>query len=170
MGNASSSPATNPRDGLCPCGSGRPFDVCCGAIHQGERLASTAEELMRARFSAHVVHDFKFLHESYEETARKPFVPDEQEATTEWTRLAVHAHEPGATPDIAYVDFSAYGKENGAEVVLHEKAQFRRHDGKWLYQKAVRLGPAPVKAAPKVGRNDPCPCGSGKKYKHCCLK
>ena len=22
--------------------------------------------------------------------------------------------------------------------------------------------------APKVGRNDPCPCGSGKKYKHCC--
>ena len=22
---------------------------------------------------------------------------------------------------------------------------------------------------PKVGRNDPCPCGSGKKYKHCCL-
>ena len=26
----------------------------------------------------------------------------------------------------------------------------------------------PVKAAQKVGRNDPCPCGSGKKYKKCC--
>ena len=26
----------------------------------------------------------------------------------------------------------------------------------------------PVKKGPKVGRNDPCPCGSGKKYKHCC--
>ena len=25
----------------------------------------------------------------------------------------------------------------------------------------------PVKVAPKIGRNDPCPCGSGKKYKHC---
>ena len=25
----------------------------------------------------------------------------------------------------------------------------------------------PVHAGPKVGRNDPCPCGSGKKYKHC---
>ena len=25
-----------------------------------------------------------------------------------------------------------------------------------------------VRSAPKVGRNDPCPCGSGKKYKHCC--
>jgi len=26
----------------------------------------------------------------------------------------------------------------------------------------------PVRKGPKVGRNDPCPCGSGKKYKHCC--
>ena len=26
---------------------------------------------------------------------------------------------------------------------------------------------APASAGPKVGRNDPCPCGSGKKYKHC---
>ena len=28
----------------------------------------------------------------------------------------------------------------------------------------------PVKRSLKVGRNDPCPCGSGKKYKHCCLR
>ena len=28
----------------------------------------------------------------------------------------------------------------------------------------------PAKAAQKVGRNDPCPCGSGKKYKNCCGK
>lgn len=28
----------------------------------------------------------------------------------------------------------------------------------------------PVKKGKKVGRNDPCPCGSGKKYKHCCGK
>ena len=26
-----------------------------------------------------------------------------------------------------------------------------------------------VRSGPKVGRNDPCPCGSGKKYKQCCL-
>jgi len=28
----------------------------------------------------------------------------------------------------------------------------------------------PVRTGPKVGRNDPCPCGSGKKYKNCCGK
>ena len=27
-----------------------------------------------------------------------------------------------------------------------------------------------VRDAKKIGRNDPCPCGSGKKYKHCCMK
>ena len=29
-------------------------------------------------------------------------------------------------------------------------------------------GNQPAKAKPRVGRNDPCPCGSGKKYKKCC--
>jgi uncharacterized protein len=32
-----------------------------------------------------------------------------------------------------------------------------------------RAGPAPAPALPKIGRNEPCPCGSGKKYKKCCL-
>ena len=31
----------------------------------------------------------------------------------------------------------------------------------------VELTPAPLRTGPKVGRNDPCPCGSGKKYKSC---
>ncbi len=30
------------------------------------------------------------------------------------------------------------------------------------------LGPQ-VRSSPKTGRTDPCPCGSGKKYKKCCL-
>ena len=35
-------------------------------------------------------------------------------------------------------------------------------------QGEVELTPAPIRTGPKVGRNDPCPCGSGKKYKNCC--
>lgn len=163
-------PATAVRGQPCPCGSGKLFDLCCEPVHQGKRIPATAEELMRARFSAHVAHDFKFLHESYQGTAGKPFTPEDEEATTGWTRLEIHAHEPGANADTAYVDFSAYGIERGQEAVLHEKAEFHRIGGQWLYTRAVRLGPAPFKStAPKVGRNDPCPCGSGKKYKHCCL-
>jgi preprotein translocase subunit SecA len=33
---------------------------------------------------------------------------------------------------------------------------------------AVAEKAKPVRTGPKVGRNDPCPCGSGKKYKYCC--
>ena len=35
-------------------------------------------------------------------------------------------------------------------------------------QSVIELTPAPIRNGPKVGRNDPCPCGSGKKYKNCC--
>ena len=32
----------------------------------------------------------------------------------------------------------------------------------------IDIQPAPVRTGPKIGRNDPCSCGSGKKYKNCC--
>ncbi|MBQ0108740.1 MAG: SEC-C domain-containing protein, partial [Clostridiales bacterium] len=32
----------------------------------------------------------------------------------------------------------------------------------------TKVKPTPIKKAQKVGPNDPCPCGSGKKYKKCC--
>ncbi len=166
-------PAKDTQDpaGPCPCGSGRPFAACCGPVIARVRQAATAEELMRARYSAHVVGDQRFLHDTYDGTARQPFAPDPVPATERWTRLEVHEHTPGRTPDSALVDFSAYYTQDGNEGVLHEKAEFARRKGAWIYTRAVRLGPAPVRASgPKAGRNDPCPCGSGKKYKHCCLK
>lgn len=155
----------------CPCGSGQTFGLCCEPVLTGKKKAANAELLMRARFTAHVAYDFRFLHESYRATADKPYVAEEGEPTMEWTKLVVHSHEVVAdNPDKAYVDFSAYGTEEKVEKVLHEKAEFLRINGQWLYNREARLGPAPFKSsAPKVGRNDPCPCGSGKKYKQCCL-
>jgi len=155
---------------ICPCGSGKTFGLCCAPVHAGTRIPATAEELMRARFTAHVVHNFRFLHDSFRETAGKPYIAEDGEPTMKWTRLVVHSHEVATGGEKAYVDFSAYGMEEDVEKVLHEKAEFLRVDGHWLYNREARLGPAPYKAAtPKVGRNEPCPCGSGKKYKHCCL-
>ena len=46
------------------------------------------------------------------------------------------------------------------EIALATKAHWQ---GDWH-----PLLDAPVQRAPKIGRNDPCPCGSGKKYKRCC--
>ena len=50
-----------------------------------------------------------------------------------------------------------------------ERAEFEKLDGEWRFIDGHIFGPAPVKREePKIGRNDPCPCGSGKKFKKCC--
>jgi SEC-C motif domain protein len=153
----------------CPCGSGKLFEACCEPVLTGQRTAATAEELMRSRFTAHVAHDYRYLHFTHQPTAGLPYVEEADDSPVRWTKLVVHSHELGKVPDTAFVDFSAYYTEQGHEGVLQEKSEFHRIDGKWLFTRPVRQGPAPVKAAAKVGRNDPCPCGSGKKYKQCCL-
>jgi len=52
---------------------------------------------------------------------------------------------------------------------VHDEAQGLAYQGSPEQREAARPGKrAPVKAQEKVGRNDPCPCGSGKKYKKCC--
>lgn len=124
---------------------------------------------MRSRFTAHAIGDFQHLHRTDLSTARTPYVEEAPAPRPAWTRLVIHAHENGPKPDTAFVDFTAYYNDAGAERPLHEKSEFVRENGKWFYTRAIRQGPAPVKSAePKVGRNEPCPCGSGKKFKHCC--
>ncbi len=59
-----------------------------------------------------------------------------------------------------------------ASVATHqESAQFDSHRNMASQSGAVTSNPTGnvqvVRSTPKVGRNDPCPCGSGKKYKHC---
>ena len=68
-------------------------------------------------------------------------------------------------------------RENNPESVQQERQQKAKVDVNKLQASrmaaAVAAGqaekskPAPIKVEKKVGRNDPCPCGSGKKYKHC---
>jgi SEC-C motif-containing protein len=155
----------------CPCGSGQLFDACCGPALAGTRAPATAEALMRSRFTAHVAHDWLYLHRTYGPTANTPFKPEADEvAAPGWSRLVIHSHEVTPDPDHAYVEFTAFFVDKNGEHPMQEKSEFRRTGSRWLFTRTIRQGPPPVKStAPKVGRNDPCPCGSGKKYKHCCL-
>ena len=125
---------------------------------------------MRSRFTAHVARDYAYLHRTYEPTAKVPYQEETDPWTQDWTRLVIHSHEPGSNRDAATVEFSAFFVDQAGEHALIERSEFRRADGQWLYTRTLRQGPAPIRSTtPKVGRNDPCPCGSGRKYKHCCL-
>lgn len=152
----------------CPCGSSSSFGECCSPILDGSSPAPTAERLMRSRYTAHVLHDFPYLHRTFAETKDEPYVEQEYGNEIEWTRLVINAHEPDIRPGVSHVDFSAHFTEDGRSGILHEKSEFELIDGSWIFTRTLREGPAPVKAEPKVGRNEPCPCGSSKKFKKCC--
>jgi len=161
------SPALPPDTDPCPCGSGKTFGECCGPILRGEIAAPDAERLMRSRYTAHALNDFAYLHRTFEETRHQPFDADEYGNDIEWTKLVINSHEPDIRPGVSHVDFSAHFTEEGRAGVLHEKSEFKLTDGEWIFTRTLREGPAPVTTGPKVGRNDPCPCGSGKKFKKC---
>jgi SEC-C motif-containing protein len=158
---------------LCPCGTGRPFDRCCGPLIDGSAVAESAEALMRSRYSAHVRGAIDYLVETYDPDTRASV---DRAATARWAResewlgLTVLATEAGGPADErGIVEFEArYRSAGGAPQVHRERSRFRRHDGRWTYVDGTALKPAPVVRAASVGRNDPCPCGSGKKHKKCC--
>ena len=164
----SSDPVPPLTTGPCPCCSGNPFGECCAPVLSGDTPAPTAERLMRSRYTAHAIHDFPYLHRTFTETMNTPYEEEEYGNDIEWTKLVINSHEPDVRPGVSHVDFSAHFNEDGNAGVMHEKSEFELIAGNWIFTKTLREGPAPVKAAPKIGRNEPCPCGSGKKYKKCC--
>lgn len=66
-------------------------------------------------------------------------------------------------------EVSALGQARGAAGSTAAARQAARPAADRAFDAAVQSSPTPVRRdEPKVGRNDPCPCGSGKKYKKCC--
>ncbi len=157
----------------CPCGSEREYATCCEPVLSGAALAATAEALMRARYSAYIEGKISFLGESLHPGSRH----DWDEAATrkwatqsQWLGLEVRSTENGLEDDDeGMVEFVATYKEDGLLKQHHERSLFRKENGRWYYVDGKLPAPETVKReAPKIGRNDPCPCGSGKKHKKCC--
>jgi SEC-C motif-containing protein len=148
----------------CPCGSKIEYEACCGALHSGERAAQSPLELMKSRYSAYVKGNGRYLVDTT--VAENRYEADvalieEHAAHTEWLGLEIiDSAEHGES---GMVEFKAFYRESGKIAVLHEKSRFVKIDGKWLYADGTLF-------ETKIGRNDPCPCGSGKKYKKCCAQ
>jgi SEC-C motif-containing protein len=157
----------------CPCGSGQSYDQCCQPVIAGTAPAATPEALMRARYSAFVTEEIDFLRQSLHPEHREDHDPD---AVRDWAReshwqgleiLATEGGGPG--DDTGRVEFACEYTLEEEFHRHHEDARFARHDGRWYFVDGEAVVPRPYRRqAPKVGRNDPCPCGSGKKFKKCC--
>ena len=153
---------------LCPCGSGRELDECCGPIVAGS-TAPTPDALMRSRYTAFVLGKIEHIDRTHAPEIRRDFNRAEAERTAaevEWLGLDVrHASENG---DSGKVEFAIHFRRDGQELTQHEVSSFRREEGHWVYEGGQVSAKHPPRQVVKIGRNDPCPCGSGKKYKKCC--
>ncbi len=143
----------------CYCGGPLPYERCCAPFHEGLEAAPTAEALMRSRYSAYAREDLSYLERSWDPQTRPEVSID---PSVRWTGLTILMTARGqAHHEDGVVEFAAVFEQSGRAGVMKERSAFRRREGRWVY-----VGQA--KPTKKAGRNDPCPCGSGRKYKRCC--
>lgn len=157
----------------CPCGSNKEFTDCCAPYLQGIRPAPTAEALMRSRYTAYATENVPYLKETLTKQQQRDFSAED---TRKWAREStwlgleiIRTEEGGPEDQRGIVEFSAHFESGGEKQTHHEVAEFEKEDGHWRYSGLQEpQGKTVRRAEPKIGRNDPCPCGSGKKYKKCC--
>lgn len=159
----------------CPCGSDKTYDTCCLPVIKGSKDADTAEALMRARYSAFVKTEIDFLYNTISAAQQRDFSYEDAADWSEnsvWEGLdIIETIDGGPDDEKGTVEFIARFIQDDQEIRHHELASFEKIDGKWIFMDGVVPKPKQViRETPKVGRNEPCPCGSGKKYKKCCGK
>ncbi|MBU0673433.1 MAG: SEC-C domain-containing protein [Proteobacteria bacterium] len=153
---------------LCPCNSAKEFEQCCAPYLDGTAKPETAEALMRSRYTAYAREDYPYVIATCHESNRPTPEDFEDEVEITWTGLEILETDLGGADDEeGIVEFIAKYRSKGNDYSLRERSSFVRVEGTWFYQdgQIIRL---PVRSD-KIGRNDPCPCGSGKKHKKCCL-
>lgn len=156
----------------CPCKSESPYDTCCGPIITGARKAATAAELMRSRYTAFANGSVDWIEASHDPETRGDFDVEqtrEWSQRSEWHGFEVVRTEAGGPEDReGQVEFIAHYSIQGTPIDHHEISHFRRDGDTWYFRDGKEVPVTVRRDSPKVGRNDPCPCGSGKKHKKCC--
>ncbi len=162
---------------LCPCGSKKDYQECCQITHNSHSLVCSPEQLMRSRYSAHVLNNVEYVIQTYHPSCK---AESQRSSITEsvdlnWCQLEIIdsskccENEQGILQ--GFVEFIAYYREEDKLYTLHERSRFLYQNELWYYidgtfiEKSIEGNRSnPV----KIKRNDPCPCKSGKKFKKCC--
>lgn len=157
---------------LCSCDTQKPYSECCEPVIRGAKTPAFAVDVMRARYTAHVRQEIDYIMNTLSPARKKD---TDRKATETWSReaqwdgLEIIATEKGGPDDeTGQVEFKARFRENEEPREHHELASFAKLKGAWYFDDGRAPANKPVRLeGPKIGRNDPCPCGSGKKYKKC---
>lgn len=147
---------------LCPCQSGKSYTDCCQPFHLHQMIPDSAEKLMRSRYTAYTQVNIPYIVETTV-PAQQPLL-DQQAMQlwgdeTDWAGLKIISHQPFVSKIHSWVEFKAFFNiENGIDA-HHERSLFVLISGRWYFVDPTV--PLPI-------QKQPCVCGSGKKFKHCC--
>jgi SEC-C motif-containing protein len=116
---------------VCYCGSSNSYKECCEKFINSSQNASTAEALMRSRYSAYATQAVDYLIATTAVLQRKLLIKSdilEWSQSNKWNKLEIIE----ATENT--VEFKAYYTDsNNLSYIHHEKSTFIIKDGKWCY-------------------------------------
>src|SRR3989339_345136 len=154
----------------CPCGSGINFENCCQPCLLGLEKPASAEKLLRSRYSAFVAKNTDYIFATHHPEKIKTL---EKQGIIDWANnahwLGLELQSVEISPlnnDETVISFIARYTQDNVTYNHRETSLFKRKDGVWYFYDVQKN--TPIKLENKTGRNDPCPCGSGKKFKKCC--
>lgn len=159
----------------CYCGLPKPFQSCCQPIIDGIKVADTPEKLMRSRYSAYatVASDYLFNTTALSNQVNISIEQIQQWAKqTHWIKLTIEAadkssltnYDSNAWPTVQFTALYIY---QNRLCQLTERSVFIIEQQQWKYLSGNILVDEQIST---LKRNQPCPCGSQKKYKRCCIK
>ena len=148
-------------DLACPCQSNKSYEDCCGSFHTHAQFPETAEQLMRSRYTAYVLKNVPYIVDTTVPSQQALLNVQAIQAwaeNTQWLGLQILKTETLSKFQSA-VEFHAVFQGEEGEQTHHERSIFVKIDGRWYF-----VDPT----VPLPTMKQPCVCGSGKKFKHCC--
>jgi SEC-C motif-containing protein len=150
----------------CICGSGLAFTGCCLPLVDGHKSATSAEQLMRSRYTAYALGRADYILDSWHRRTQPAQI--DLDDSIKWCGLRVISvsREKNNTAYVEFVaEFKGAGHNSGQ---MHERSRFLFEQSRWFYMDGEQITSTTQHRVSRPGRNDACYCGSGKKFKKCC--
>ena len=107
----------------CPCGSPTLYAACCGPLHRGARLAETAEQLMRSRYSAYALGELGYVFRTWHPRTRPD---DDHRRGPDWRGPGWRCDRGGGRGRRRRGGVPRALPDRGGPGVLHERSRFER--------------------------------------------
>lgn len=158
----------------CPCNSGLDYSKCCEPYIKGDVLPETCEALLRSRYSAYTLGELDYIYDTIHPEQK---AQHDKKATKKWSEESswlgfeiLDINKGLKEDEEGVIEFKVKYRQKLETITHHEMAVFKKEEDRWYFFDGEPVVPETyVREDKKIGRNEPCPCGSGKKYKKCCM-